>query len=103
MVTVTKTESFEAPIEPEIAAAVDAWLTANLPSGGGGGTPFDGDAGEYTPSLAHVSNVSASAPHPMKWMRIKDIVTVAGNVDFTETAISSVRTDIRSLCTMRRV
>jgi len=85
-VSITKTESFEIP-DAAIAAMVDAYLAANPP---GAVQPFDGDAGEYTPTLSNVANGSSLVPHPLKWMRIKDMVYAAGNVDFAGSSLTTI-------------
>lgn len=52
----------------------------------GGAAQQDIRSGTYTPTLTNTTNVAASTPHVTQWMRVGNVVTVAGNVTITATA-----------------
>ena len=43
-------------------------------------------SGVYTPTLTNVTNVAASAAAPCQYMRVGDVVTVAGRIDIDLTS-----------------
>jgi hypothetical protein len=51
-------------------------------------------SGTYTPTLTAVSNVAATTARSMHWIRVGNVVTVAGHLDVDPTAASSTVTQV---------
>jgi hypothetical protein len=48
------------------------------------------NAGTYTPTLTNTTNISASTARKSQWLRIRNTVTVSGQVDIDPTAVGAV-------------
>lgn len=79
MIQVVRTETFDIP-DAAIQAIVDAYLLANPPG--------SASSGVYTPTLFNISNVQASTAFECTYVRVGDVVQVAGFVDIDPTSAS---------------
>jgi len=76
MIQVVKTETFDIP-DASIQAIVDAYLVANPPG--------SASSGVYTPTLTNGTNVQSSTAFECTYIRVGNVVQVAGFVDIDPT------------------
>jgi hypothetical protein len=58
-------------------------------AGTGGASAAAIASGTYTPTLTNVSNLAASTAYQAQWLRVGNVVTVAGKVDVDPTAATT--------------